>query len=232
MAACAGRLLVEVFEDAAPLAARHFLNRCREGSSEGLQGTCLHRLVPDLGFFFGTSRGCGAAGADSPQLLPVLAVRVCYSHVAVRQTTQPLASTGECRQGLDPGDRRNLCLDVSTEEQWLALAISVLTTACPSPANAALRVVLLGSLPLLLCEWSCWGCRHRGGAAVRRYPGLHHLAAGLVSVSRGGEEVAITLAKALALDPTHQARSCPADCSLVAALPVSVMEVCKCPTAS
>lgn len=68
MAACVGRLLVEVFEDAAPLAARHFLNRCREGSSEGLQGTCLHRLVPDLGFFFGTSRGCGAAGADSPQL--------------------------------------------------------------------------------------------------------------------------------------------------------------------
>ncbi|KAK9819272.1 hypothetical protein WJX81_003438 [Elliptochloris bilobata] len=97
-----GRLLVEVFEDAAPLAARHFLNRCREGSSEGLQGTCVHRLLPDLGLFFGTSRG------------------------------------------------------------------------------------------------------HRGGAAVRRYPGLHHLAAGVVSISRGGEEVAITLAKALSLDPTHQ----------------------------
>ena len=49
---------MEVFEDAAPLATRRFLNRCREGSSEALQGTCVHRLVPDQGLFFGTSRGC------------------------------------------------------------------------------------------------------------------------------------------------------------------------------
>ncbi len=65
----AGRLLVEVFEDAAPLAARFFLNRCREGSSEALQGTCVHRLQPEMAFFFGKSRGCaprhGAAAAGS-----------------------------------------------------------------------------------------------------------------------------------------------------------------------
>lgn len=62
---CTGRLLVEVFEDAAPLATRRFLNRCREGSSEALQGTCVHRLVPDQGLFFGTSRGC--ATLQQPQ---------------------------------------------------------------------------------------------------------------------------------------------------------------------
>ena len=49
--------------------------------------------------------------------------------------------------------------------------------------------------------------RHRGGAEVRRYPGLHHLAAGAVSISLNGEEVAITLAKALSLDSSHQARA-------------------------
>jgi hypothetical protein len=44
---------------------------------------------------------------------------------------------------------------------------------------------------------------------VRRYPGLHHMAAGAVSVSRGGDEVAVTLGRALALDPSHQARAAP-----------------------
>ena len=42
---------------------------------------------------------------------------------------------------------------------------------------------------------------------MRRYPGLHHLAAGAVSISLNGEEVAITLAKALSLDSSHQARA-------------------------
>ena len=40
---------------------------------------------------------------------------------------------------------------------------------------------------------------------MRRYPWLHHLAAGAVSISVNGEEVAITLAKALSLDSSHQA---------------------------
>lgn len=54
----AGRVVVEVFEDQAPLAARHLINRCREGTTDTLQHTDVHRLLPDMAMFFGTSRGC------------------------------------------------------------------------------------------------------------------------------------------------------------------------------
>ncbi len=49
---------MEVFEDQAPLAARHLINRCREGTTDTLQHTYVHRLLPDMAMFFGTSRGC------------------------------------------------------------------------------------------------------------------------------------------------------------------------------
>ena len=75
---------MEVFEDAAPLATRRFLNRCREGSSEALQGTCVHRLVPDQGLFFGTSRGC--ATLQQPRAFFCL-VALRYVKKALHQRT-------------------------------------------------------------------------------------------------------------------------------------------------
>ncbi|KAK9901375.1 hypothetical protein WJX75_009164 [Coccomyxa subellipsoidea] len=57
-----GRVVVEVFEDQAPLAARHLINRCREGTTDTLQHTDVHRLLPDMAMFFGTSRGYKGAG--------------------------------------------------------------------------------------------------------------------------------------------------------------------------
>ncbi|EIE20043.1 cyclophilin-like protein [Coccomyxa subellipsoidea C-169] len=57
-----GRIIVEVFEDQAPLAARHLINRCREGTTDTLQHTYVHRLLPDMAMFFGTSRGYKGAG--------------------------------------------------------------------------------------------------------------------------------------------------------------------------
>lgn len=56
----AGRLVVEVFEDRAPLAARHLLNRCREGTTDALKSVAVHRLLPDSAIFLGTSNGCAA----------------------------------------------------------------------------------------------------------------------------------------------------------------------------
>jgi hypothetical protein len=162
---CAGRLLVEVFEDAAPLAARFFLNRCREGSSEALQGTCVHRLQPEMAFFFGKSRGCVPRGG------------LC---VVVRQALSAGLPAGLLLCGRLGGR------PVGRGAAWAASA-------------ARWR-----SLFLRPCV--CRRRRHKGGAAVRRYPGLHHMAAGAVSVSRGGDEVAVTLGRALALDPSHQAR--------------------------
>jgi cyclophilin family peptidyl-prolyl cis-trans isomerase len=59
----AGRVVVEVFEDQAPLATRHLINRCREGTTDSLQDTYVHRMLPDLAIFFGTSRGWAAWSA-------------------------------------------------------------------------------------------------------------------------------------------------------------------------
>lgn len=91
-----GRLLVEVFEDAAPLATRRFLNRCREGSSEALQGTCVHRLVPDQGLFFGTSRGCATLQQPRAALPRCAATHKALHQRAGMMSTQCGRSTVEC----------------------------------------------------------------------------------------------------------------------------------------
>ena len=57
---CTGRMVLEVFQDEAPLAAQQLLNRFREGTRETVQNTHVHRLIEDLGVFFGTSQGCAA----------------------------------------------------------------------------------------------------------------------------------------------------------------------------
>ena len=49
--------MIEVFEDRAPLAARHLLNRCREGTTDALKSVIVHRLLPDAAIFLGTSNG-------------------------------------------------------------------------------------------------------------------------------------------------------------------------------
>ena len=55
----AGRLLVEVFEDRIPLAARQLLNRCRAGSDGCFQGSTVPKLLPHLGVFIsGTRYNC------------------------------------------------------------------------------------------------------------------------------------------------------------------------------
>jgi hypothetical protein len=54
---CSGRLVIEVFEDQVPLAARWFMNRCREGMANSLQGTKVHRLIPEQALFAGVTRG-------------------------------------------------------------------------------------------------------------------------------------------------------------------------------
>jgi hypothetical protein len=54
---CSGRLVIEVFEDQVPLAARWFMNRCREGMADSLQGTKVHRLIPEQALFAGVTRG-------------------------------------------------------------------------------------------------------------------------------------------------------------------------------
>ncbi|KAK9793170.1 hypothetical protein WJX73_003790 [Symbiochloris irregularis] len=58
------RILIEVFEDRVPVAAQAFLNRCREGSVDGYQGTPVHKLVENLGVFGGLSKGSSHASSQ------------------------------------------------------------------------------------------------------------------------------------------------------------------------
>lgn len=67
MRSAAGRLLVEVFEDRIPLAARQLLNRCRPGSHGCFQGTTVARLMPEQGFFVRSSR-CAQPPGKQPCL--------------------------------------------------------------------------------------------------------------------------------------------------------------------
>ncbi|PSC70113.1 peptidyl-prolyl cis-trans isomerase H isoform A [Micractinium conductrix] len=51
-----GRLVVELFDDVAPVAVTHFRNRCSEGASDSFKGTAIHRLVKDMAAVGGRSR--------------------------------------------------------------------------------------------------------------------------------------------------------------------------------
>ncbi|KAL4419765.1 hypothetical protein ABPG75_006863 [Micractinium tetrahymenae] len=50
-----GRLVIELFDDIAPVAVMHFRARCSEGASDSFKGTAIHRLVKDMGAFGGHS---------------------------------------------------------------------------------------------------------------------------------------------------------------------------------
>jgi hypothetical protein len=45
--------VIELFEDVAPAAARHLLNRCTPGAGASLQGTLFHKLLAGFGLFGG-----------------------------------------------------------------------------------------------------------------------------------------------------------------------------------
>lgn len=48
-----GRLVIELFDDIAPVAAMAFRNRCSEGASDTFKGTAIHKIVRDMGAFGG-----------------------------------------------------------------------------------------------------------------------------------------------------------------------------------
>eukprot|EP00955_Chlamydomonas_euryale_P044059 352800-Chlamydomonas_euryale.AAC.5 len=52
-AVCAGRLVIELFDDVIPTAAAHFRNRCMPGSHIGIAGLSVNKLVPFYAVFLG-----------------------------------------------------------------------------------------------------------------------------------------------------------------------------------
>jgi hypothetical protein len=48
-----GRLVIEIFEDAAPAAARHLLNRFMHGSAASVSGAPFHKLLPGYALYGG-----------------------------------------------------------------------------------------------------------------------------------------------------------------------------------
>lgn len=51
-----GRMVIELFDDIAPVAVQHFKNRCSEGASDTFKGTAIHRVVKDMAAFGGKSK--------------------------------------------------------------------------------------------------------------------------------------------------------------------------------
>lgn len=49
-------MVIELFDDIAPVAVMHFRNRCSEGASDTFKGTGVHLLVKDMGAFGGRSQ--------------------------------------------------------------------------------------------------------------------------------------------------------------------------------
>lgn len=48
-----GRVVIELFDDVAPAAARHLLTRCTPGSAASVQGTLFHKLFAGFALFGG-----------------------------------------------------------------------------------------------------------------------------------------------------------------------------------
>ncbi len=81
--------MVEVFEDRAPLAARHLLNRCREGTTDALKSVTVHRLLPDSAIFLGTSNGLASPPdvASPPECLSSVLHFVLYACLSTAEPT-------------------------------------------------------------------------------------------------------------------------------------------------
>ena len=60
----AGRVVIELFDDIAPVAVSHFRNRCSEGASDTFKGTVIYKVLREQAIFGGKSnrwvggRGC------------------------------------------------------------------------------------------------------------------------------------------------------------------------------
>lgn len=51
----AGRVVIELFDDVAPVTVAAFRNRCSEGASDTFRGTQVFKLIRDLGLWGGRS---------------------------------------------------------------------------------------------------------------------------------------------------------------------------------
>ncbi len=51
----AGRVVIELFDDVAPVAVAHFRNRCSEGASDTFKGTPIHKVLREQAIFGGRS---------------------------------------------------------------------------------------------------------------------------------------------------------------------------------
>lgn len=49
----AGRVVIELFDDIVPAPAGHLLGRCTKGTTEGLAGTKVHKVLPGLAILGG-----------------------------------------------------------------------------------------------------------------------------------------------------------------------------------
>ncbi|GAB4816059.1 hypothetical protein N2152v2_003105 [Parachlorella kessleri] len=51
----AGRIVIELFDDIAPVAVSHFRNRCSEGASDTFKGTAIYKVLREQAIFGGKS---------------------------------------------------------------------------------------------------------------------------------------------------------------------------------
>ena len=72
---CVGRVVVEVFIDMVPLAARTFVNRCRPGSTGSFQGTAVHKSLRGLAVYTGVSNKCAEPTTTVQPAFPLLCAR-------------------------------------------------------------------------------------------------------------------------------------------------------------
>ena len=50
-----GRIVIELFDDIAPVAVSHFRNRCSEGASDTFKGTVIYKVLREQAMFGGKS---------------------------------------------------------------------------------------------------------------------------------------------------------------------------------
>lgn len=168
--------MIELFEDVAPAAARHLLNRCTPGAGASLQGTLFHKLLAGFGLFGGKrwvvcERFWEACGCS---------VRLSHScwHSAHSQWWLT----------------RTVCWCCNAQQHTPGCH------CCFSLLAPALTPLLL----LVLCVRSS-AALFPGGQQVPSNSKLKTTIVGAVSVARDGADFAISLNRALKLDDTHQA---------------------------
>ncbi|KAF6253324.1 hypothetical protein COO60DRAFT_1643255 [Scenedesmus sp. NREL 46B-D3] len=95
-----GRLVVEMFEDMAPAAARHLINRVQPGSSASLLNSTVHKLLPYYALYGGRSASAAFPGGQGVPLNPRLQ-HMARGAVSVSRDGSEFAVVGLVRHGLD-----------------------------------------------------------------------------------------------------------------------------------